>query len=249
MNCLGNLVRKSVNRGNMLGTKRQYTKKVIPRLLKRKEFLIRHLQREWEEAERSTRREDMVRAVKSGGIALGKGLLVLLLIAGVLTVAAMAPNVFSAFGRMRGRGKYRTYIPRDHFRQEAGILRKQDFISLSKEGQDEYKLCLTKSGERRAIQRAFNTFKIPIVDRWDGIWRMVIFDIPNKRKPAREGFRRKLKTSGFYPLQKSVFVFPYPCEEELKFLAYLYDVGDYVRLVETSKILHDDDLRSYFSFT
>lgn len=216
-------------------------------MLGRKEFIIEHLRREWDDMERSARREDVVRAVKAGGAALGKGLLVLLLIAGALTVAAVAPNVFSAFGRFRGRKIRKVYFNRDQFRREIAPLKRLGHIRVRKDAEGEYEIDLTKLGEKVVIQRAFGQLKIPKPDHWDGIWRMTIFDIPDRHKTAREGFRERLKAMGFYPLQESVFVFPYPCDEEIRFLIYVYNAGAYVRLVETSKIIYDDDLRKHFA--
>ena len=228
--------------------KRKYEKKVIPRLLDNKEFFIRHLRQEWAEAEKATKREDMVRAAKAGGIAFGKGLLTLLLVAGTLTVAAAAPNIFSAFGRMRGRRIYRTYMHSGYFQRELAVLKKQNFVSASKINKNEYEIGLTKLGEERAIQRAYNTFTILRPALWDGTWRIIVFDIPDTHKSAREGFREKLKAIGFYSLQRSVFVFPYPCIEELEFIISLYGVGEYVRLIEANHIVYDDDIRKYFAF-
>jgi hypothetical protein len=52
---------------------------------------------------------------------------------------------------------------------------------------------------------------------------------------------------GFYQLQKSAFVFPYPCREEVEFLGRLYDRNDYIRFIETGALSYDADLREYLS--
>ena len=230
----------------MITAKRQYNKRIAPQLSKQKKILINHLRREWDEIEKRVRKEDMIRAAKAGGIAVGKGLLALLFIAGGLTAAMVAPNIFSAFGRMSNRKRYRTYIHRDYLEREIRILKKRNLVSFKKIGENEYKIQLTDSGDKKMMQKVFNSFVIPKADKWDGVWRMVIFDIPNKDKSIREGFREKLKGAGFYPLQKSVFVFPYPCEEELKFLAYIYNVGDCIRFIETSRLINDNDVKAHF---
>ena len=56
----------------------------------------------------------------------------------------------------------------------------------------------------------------------DGEWRIVIFDIPEKFKKAREALRMKLKELGFLELQKSVFIFPYECEDEINFIVEVF---------------------------
>lgn len=232
---------------NVFREKRKYERKIAPRVFQHKVFLIRQLQREWEEGEKMAKREDMIRKAKAGGIALGNGLFAILLVAGVLTVAAVAPNIFSAFGRARGgRRTYRTYVHRDYFRREVAELKKYKYISVEKE-HGEYQIRLTALGVHRAIARSFHAIAIPKPSHWDGIWRMVVFDIPDTHKSAREGFREKLKAMGFHSLQKSIFVFPYPCEAELKFLISIYDIDAYVRFIETNHIVDDNDIQKYFA--
>src|SRR3989344_2297817 len=50
--------------------------------------------------------------------------------------------------------------------------------------------------------------------RWDGKWRILIFDVPEKIRGKRDFLRRELIDFGFYPLQKSVWVYPYNLPED-----------------------------------
>ena len=72
--------------------------------------------------------------------------------------------------------------------------------------------------------------------KWDRKWRVVIFDIPQEMHKKRNNFRHKLKYLGFYMLQKSVFVLPYPCEEELGHICQDLDISDYVDIVIADSI-------------
>lgn len=54
--------------------------------------------------------------------------------------------------------------------------------------------------------------------KWDGRWRMVLFDIPVVRDSHRRRLRRYLHDRGFGCLQGSVWVTPDPLEEEKKIL-------------------------------
>lgn len=51
--------------------------------------------------------------------------------------------------------------------------------------------------------------------RWDGIWRLVVFDIPEKRKGIRDALRKKLRGLGFGMWQKSVYVTPHNFMHEM----------------------------------
>ena len=48
---------------------------------------------------------------------------------------------------------------------------------------------------------------------WDGKWRVVIFDIREKRRKVRQRLRVLLTGAGMVRLQDSVWVHPYPCDE------------------------------------
>ena len=83
--------------------------------------------------------------------------------------------------------------------------------------------------------------------RWDKKWRIVIFDIPQELHKNRNYFRNKLKYLGFYMLQKSVFVIPYPCEEELGLICNNLKVIDYVDIIEANTVgFKEKNIRKYF---
>ena len=83
--------------------------------------------------------------------------------------------------------------------------------------------------------------------RWDGKWRIVIFDISQLKKFYRELFRGKLKELGFYPLQKSVWIHPFECRDEIEVLREFFGLTqDEVRLVVAENIEKDDWLREIF---
>ena len=50
----------------------------------------------------------------------------------------------------------------------------------------------------------------------DGIWKLVIFDIPEKQKYVRVVLRAKLKALHFKKWQNSIWVSPYKLEEEIE---------------------------------
>lgn len=98
------------------------------------------------------------------------------------------------------------------------------------------RLVLTDNGKKRVLQYKLNELRIIKTLTWDGLFRMVIFDIPENKKGAREMFRRKLKELDFQQLQKSVFVIPYECRDEIDFLKNVYEVAPYVSYVLAKEI-------------
>ena len=71
---------------------------------------------------------------------------------------------------------------------------------------------------------------------WDKKWRVLIFDIPEINRAARDVFRGKIQELEFYKLQKSVYVTPRPCEREIMDLARMLKIGKSVHILEASKL-------------
>lgn len=72
--------------------------------------------------------------------------------------------------------------------------------------------------------------------RPDRKWQMIIFDIPEKRRKDRDGFRRGLKLLGYQQLQKSTWVSSGDVLEETKVLIKLYKLEPFVQLLLLEKI-------------
>ncbi|MBW3538485.1 hypothetical protein KY386_03270 [Candidatus Parcubacteria bacterium] len=83
--------------------------------------------------------------------------------------------------------------------------------------------------------------------RWDGRWRVIIFDIPDKRKLARDAFRYSLKQLGCRQLQESVWITPHDCAKQVLALRELYGIGPFVRLIEAAELEGDKQLKTVFN--
>ena len=104
---------------------------------------------------------------------------------------------------------------------------------------------LTDKGKLRALTYNFGEIIIE-KEKWDGKWRFVIFDIPEKLISGRDALRQKIKKLGFYELQKSVFIFPYKCADELEFIIEFYGIKKYVRYGTMDSIDNDLYLKKFF---
>lgn len=105
---------------------------------------------------------------------------------------------------------------------------------------------LTNKGKIKALTYKFNELKTK-KDKWDNKWRVIFFDVPEKQRFARDVLRSKIKNLGFYELQKSVFVFPYKCENEIEFVIENYKMTKWVRFGVLEKIDNDVYLRKFFN--
>src|SRR3989338_460164 len=81
----------------------------------------------------------------------------------------------------------------------------------------------------------------------DGVWKIVIFDIPEKQRKIRNHLRNKLKTLGFKKWQESIWVSPFALdqmvESELQGLAKTL----FIRLIKTTDINYTQDLEKLFA--
>ena len=116
-----------------------------------------------------------------------------------------------------------------------------------KENKDgEVEIILTKEGKKKAIKYQLDEMEIKKPDKWDNKWRMVIFDIPEKKKRAREALRNKLKDMGFKELQKSVFIHPYECEDEISFITEVFEIRPYVRFARLEMFTNEEQFKLKF---
>ena len=82
--------------------------------------------------------------------------------------------------------------------------------------------------------------------RWDGKWRIVIFDVWEHRRAVRNRLRGLLQKTGFIKIQDSVWVYPYDCEELFVFLRTDLRLGKGILYIVAEEIEYDAKLRNHF---
>lgn len=98
------------------------------------------------------------------------------------------------------------------------------------------KIVLSDAGNGMAMYYSLDDLIIVKPKEWDGNWRIVMFDIPERFKKVRDEIRMHLKSLGFYELQKSVFVHPFPCAGEVDKIIKFYNAREYVRIITANSI-------------
>ncbi|OGG80553.1 hypothetical protein A3A39_01545 [Candidatus Kaiserbacteria bacterium RIFCSPLOWO2_01_FULL_54_13] len=121
------------------------------------------------------------------------------------------------------------------------------YITIRKRAGAIAEIELTENG-RRAVQAAAIRALAPLKQKtWDRKWRIAIFDIPNYAKRSRDAFAATLKRLGFVPMQKSVFICPYPCEEELEVVADFYGVRDHIGIIVAEHLTSEGEWKRIFN--
>ena len=130
--------------------------------------------------------------------------------------------------------------------QDLKRLQNREIIDYTELDNGEIKIVLAGKGKKLQIQFNFDTLSLSKKEPWDKTWRMVIFDIPEDKRRAREAFRQKLQQLGLYPIQKSVFIVPYRCENEVEFAATVLEVRQHILLFLVASFEGEEKMREYF---
>lgn len=91
---------------------------------------------------------------------------------------------------------------------------------------------LTDQGKSQALWAKLKFDK----EKWDGKWRLVIWDIPEKRRAARDLLRAKLKELGFKHWQKSVWATKKNCTKLLRDFIKRVGIEDWVMVIESDNV-------------
>lgn len=128
-------------------------------------------------------------------------------------------------------------------------LSRQKYIHIKHLPDGKTSVVITKNGFTRALTYHVNNLVIQKPKHWDKKWRVVIFDVPEKKRKLRDRFRAGLHQLGLYQLQESIYVSPYPCFDEIEFLRELVGIAVSVRYILAENIEDDEALRSYFDLS
>lgn len=138
-------------------------------------------------------------------------------------------------------------IERKELYRQIRELYQSKLVSYKEKSDGEIEIILTDKGKRQILTYNIDKMKIPKSEKWDKKWRVVIFDVPEKLRGARDALRKKLKELEFCELQKSVFVYPYECRKEIDFIIEFFNLRPYVRYIVAENIDNQDHLRLKFN--
>ena len=162
----------------------------------------------------------------------------------VLVVGAGAMgNAVQVFKMFQGSKKY----SQKQIQSAVDSIRRQKLIEYvcDKDGKTVVKI--TKKGETKLRAFDIELMKINKPKKWDGKWRLVMFDIPMRFTKGREALRYHLKVLDFFQFQKSAWVYPYPCEDEVIFITDFFGIGRYVEILTIESVSRDEKLKQHFN--
>jgi hypothetical protein len=166
-------------------------------------------------------------------------------IAGLLAFATVAPNALQLLGRRGKTGSRFNYQTQTVLSRLAkkGYVR---FVERSGKRMVE----ITNPGRRYLYrENLLSEMQTKRPRKWDGRWRLVMFDIPERKKGDRERLRNIMSEAGFRIFQDSVWIYPYDCEDLITLLKVDMRLGNNVRYGILEKLENDVYLKRAFSLS
>ena len=108
----------------------------------------------------------------------------------------------------------------------------KSYLKLTKKGRNKLN-CIKLEGSGALVSNV-----------WDGLWRIIILDIPEERKSEREALRYLLKKANFTCIKNTVWISPYPYEHLFTNIKKDLGLGTELMIIVTDKL--DEETKSAF---
>lgn len=185
--------------------------------------------------EREVRNERRLKAFQ-------QAMLTAVVLGGVVIVAATIPNAAQLLRFFPGYKKGARF--NYQAKSALGRLAAKGLVTFVEKDGKRYAR-VTEKGER-ILQMETERTTIAKKRKWDRRWRVVIFDIPERRKSVRASLRRFMGEYGFVRLQDSVWIYPYDCEDLIALSKANFRVGADVLYMIVERLERDKHLREHF---
>ncbi|MBI2097377.1 MAG: CRISPR-associated endonuclease Cas2 [Candidatus Vogelbacteria bacterium] len=164
----------------------------------------------------------------------------LLLATGVVLSLTRSPKQY--YKMVKAAAREWKFINRRYLWRLVREFKNERLVDFREKDNGEIMITLNKRGKTLILNFDFDKLEIPEPAFWDKKWRLVIFDVPERKRRARNALRQKLVELGFRELQRSVFIHPYDCQREIDFVVEFFEVRPCVRLVTAEKITNEAEL-------
>lgn len=172
----------------------------------------------------------------------------LIAVGGVITIASLEPALLAAaipLARMYKGDDRKRIVKTD---AAFGYMRRRKYIEVE-EHDSGITVRITKQGlfsTKNKILRLLPS-TIPRPKRWDKQWRLIMFDIPTEHRATRNAFRTLIRRIGAVQLQKSVWIYPFDCSEQIELFKRFFELsGEELRVAIASYVGEDSKFRTLF---
>jgi len=107
-------------------------------------------------------------------------------------------------------------------------------------------IILSEKGLKKALKIKFDPHLDDFPNKWDRKWRLIVFDVDEINHHLRNIFRNILKSWGFEPIQKSVFIFPFECKKEIHLARKALQIKGCVKYMLVERLEGQEELIKKF---
>jgi CRISPR-associated endonuclease Cas2 len=152
-------------------------------------------------------------------------------VGGLFGTVIVAPNAVGAYTKLVGSlledGPTRVRVYKE--------LKRQDLIQITEE-KDGIRLGLSMKAAHKLLAIGADEVVILPMKKWDYHWRLVCFDIPAGKTSERLYFNRRLHELGFTMLQRSMWIHPFECIDQIKLITDCVQLTKYISVLEVTKL-------------
>ena len=166
----------------------------------------------------------------------------------LVTTGLVAPGVLRAFDKPFKK-LLKNLDQREHERavrretqRVIRYMKQQGYLA----GDYEHGLQVTEKARRRLAKHEFRDKSVASMQKWDHKWRIITYDIPEDQRSARDALSAQLRRYGCFQLQKSTWITPFPCRDDIAYIATHHGVDPFVTYFEAINLDNDTALIARF---
>lgn len=129
-------------------------------------------------------------------------------------------------------------------RRTADRLERRGLVKIEK-SETGWVVKIADKGKTQILKYKLEELK-PKSGKWDGKWRLVIFDVAEPDKRKRDMLRMYLTKLGMKRMQESVFVSPFDVADEIKYLREVLEIPNGVKIGVLEWIENAEELKEIF---
>lgn len=185
--------------------------------------------------EQSTRRARRVGNIQ-------KALLAAAVVGGLALIgAAPSPAALLSIGGKRDKYKFKYQAA-----SALSRLAKKGYVAFEYRDGRKYARTTPAGQKILELEQRKTALQLEKKRRWDKRWRLVMFDIPERRRGTRDQLRTIMRGAGFYRLQDSAWLYPHDCEDFIALVKADLKIGNAVLYLIVEKIENDSKLLEHF---
>lgn len=120
-------------------------------------------------------------------------------------------------------------------RRVVAELHRQKLVEVRRD-KKHFHIQLSVKGIHRLQRSVVDKLSVPQAATWDGLWRMVTYDVPRSQNNSRRLFTAQLRRLGFVMIRESVWFHRDPCFEAVMQLAKYCNLQRHITLAEISRL-------------